>query len=109
MTVLLWDTKVADAFDVDTSKMNLSQITTGLMRMKATGGGTDISCIQKYLEKKNPGEPIKGGLLVFTDGYVEDNPILPKAPKKLFLITKDGSDEILKKYGPTYFIDVELT
>lgn len=109
MTVLLWDTKVADAFDVDTSKMNVSQITTGLMKMKATGGGTDISCIQKYLEKKNPGEPIKGGLLVFTDGYVEDNPILPKAPKKLFLITKDGSDEILKKYGPTYFIDVELT
>jgi predicted metal-dependent peptidase len=109
MTVLLWDTRVADAFDLDTSKMNLTTIQAGLMNMKATGGGTEISCIKKYLEKKNPGESIKGGLLVFTDGFVEESPILPKAPKNLFLITKDGTDEILKKYGPTYFIDVELT
>lgn len=107
MTVLLWDTKVSDSFDVDTTKMNLTNIEKGLMSMKATGGGTEISCIQRFLEKKSPGKPLKGGLLVFTDGYVEDNPILPKAPKRLFLITKDGSDEILKKYGPTYFIDVE--
>lgn len=107
MTVLLWDTQVADAFDVDTTKMSLSDIEKGLMNMKAKGGGTEISCIQRYLEKKNPGKPIKGGLLVFTDGYVEDNPVLPKAPKRLFLITKDGTDEILKKFGPTYFIDVE--
>lgn len=107
MTVLLWDTRVADSFDVDTTKMNLASIEKGLMNMKATGGGTEISCIQRFLEKKNPGKPIKGGLLVFTDGHVEDNPILPKAPKRLFLITKDGTDEILKKFGPTYFIDVE--
>lgn len=107
MTVCLWDTSVSDSFDLDTKKMPTSQIEAGLMNMKATGGGTDLSSVAKFLEKKNPGKPIKGGLLVFTDGHVEENPILPKAPKKLFLITKDGTDEILKKYGPTYFIDVE--
>lgn len=107
MTVLLWDTTVADAFDLDTKKMSTSQIEAGLMAMKATGGGTELSSVAKFLNKRDPGKPIKGGLLVFTDGYVEDNPILPKAPKKLFLITKNGTDEILKKYGPTYFIDVE--
>ena len=106
MTVLLWDTQVGDAFEIDTSKMNMSAIEKGLMNMKAHGGGTELSCVKKYLDKKYQGKPIKGGLIVFTDGAVEDNPQLPNAPKKMFFITMDGTDEILKKYGPTYFIDV---
>jgi len=104
--VLLWDATVADHFEIDTSKMSMSKITEGLMNMKAHGGGTTLSSVKQFLDKYYQGKPIKGGLLVFTDGYVEDNPILPQAPKKLFFITMDGTDEILKKFGPTYFIDV---
>lgn len=106
MTVLLWDTRVTDAFEIDTSKMNISAIEKGLLEMKAHGGGTTLSSVKQYLDKKYPGKRIKGGLIVFTDGAVEEDPQLPLAPKKMFFITMDGTDEILKKYGPTYFIDV---
>lgn len=106
LIILMWHTNVYRSLEIDTKKMPLSKIIESIKNMKAIGGGTDISSISRWLDKNMPGKKIKGGLLVFTDGYVEDNPILPNAPKKLFLIQEGGTDEILKKYGPTYFIDV---
>jgi predicted metal-dependent peptidase len=105
-SILLWHTEVYQEVDIDSSRMSIADITNKLKNVKAEGGGTTISCIKSYLDKTKPNQKIKGGLLVFTDGEVERNPILPNAPRKLFLITEDGTTEILKKFGPTYVVNV---
>lgn len=106
MLVLLWHANVYNHYEVDTTKKSVAKNIEELKALQAVGGGTNISSIKKFLDKYQPGKNIKGGLLVFTDGFVEENPMLPNAPKKMFFITDDGTDEILKKFGPTYFVDV---
>ena len=86
--------------------MNEEDIKKELLSMPWQGGGTEISSIKKYLDKKKTKTKKINGLLVFTDGEVENNPQLPDAKKKLFMLTENGNDEILKKYGPTFFVDI---
>jgi predicted metal-dependent peptidase len=106
MIVMLWDVEVYAFAEIDTKTKGIPKSIEELKNLHARGGGTEISSMKTFLDKKYPGKKIKGGLLVFTDGHVENNPSLPDTKKKMFFITMDGTDKILKKYGPTYFIDV---
>jgi predicted metal-dependent peptidase len=106
MIVMLWDVDVYAFAEIDTKTKGIAKSIEELKNLHARGGGTEISSIKTFLDKKYPGKKLKGGLLVFTDGHVENNPSFPDVKKKIFFITMDGTDEILKKYGPTHFIDV---
>lgn len=106
INLLLWHTSVYKEVDIDTRKKKIDDIQKELLNLPYQGGGTEISSIKKYLDKKPTKSKKITGLLVFTDGEVEDNPQFPDAKRKLFMITEGGTDEILKKYGPTFFVDV---
>ena len=106
INLLLWHTSVYKEVDIDTRKKKIDDIQKDLLNLPYQGGGTEISSIKKYLDKKPTKSKKITGLLVFTDGEVEDNPQFPDAKRKLFMITEGGTDEILKKYGPTFFVDV---
>jgi len=106
INLLLWHTNVYHETDIDTRKKGFEDIKKELLSMPWQGGGTEISSIKKYLDKKKAKTKKINGLLVFTDGEVEQNPQLPDAKKKLFMLTENGNDEILKKYGPTFFVDI---
>jgi len=106
MSLLLWHTSVYKEVDLDTKRKSFDQIKQELMNLPYKQGGTTISCIKQYLDKKKDEFEKINGLLVFTDGEVEDNPQFPNVKKKIFMITDGGTDEILKKYGPTFFVDV---
>lgn len=106
INLLLWHTNVYYEVDIDTRKKRIDDIQKELLNLPYKEGGTEISSIKKYLDKKPTKSKKITGLLVFTDGEVEDNPQFPDAKRKLFMITEGGTDEILKKYGPTFFVDV---
>ena len=106
INLLLWHTSVYKEVDIDTRKKKIDDIQKELLNLPYQGGGTEISSIKKYLDKKPTKSKKITGLLVFTDGEVEENPQFPDAKRKLFMITEGGTDEILKKYGPTFFVDV---
>ena len=75
-----------------------------LVKIKFTGGGNNEPCIKQYLTK-NKIKEVKGFLL-FTDGYIHHQPDFPQAKNYLFLLATGGSDDIVKKFGPTYTIDI---
>jgi predicted metal-dependent peptidase len=63
-------------------------------RVKTTGG-TEISCVARYIEENN----IQPRICIYlTDGYVEQNPILPDCVN-ICVISSNGSEEILEKAG----------
>ena len=89
MDIIYWDTEVNK--QVKITRGNRADIST----IPSTGGGgTTISCLEEYYRQKQPPQ-----LMVhLTDGYVESDPMLPNT-KHLFVLSKHGSDEILKDYG----------
>lgn len=81
-----------------------ANVNTVMPKIKAEGGGTEISSVADYLKKNN----IKPkGTIYLTDGQVEDSPRMPDGPKLFFICQPYGSHDIVKKYGPTY--DIEIT
>jgi len=109
LTLLLWSDSVYFETSADTKKDTPDVIRNNLFKLPFSSGGTSFGSIKKYLDKKYPGQKFNG-LVVFTDGYIEDNPQMPNVQKKLFLINEPGgTDDILKRFGPTYFIEVERT
>tara|TARA_Y100000034_G_scaffold96491_1_gene117520 strand:+ start:6035 stop:7300 length:1266 start_codon:yes stop_codon:yes gene_type:complete len=89
MDLLYWDTEVNNVVKI--TKGNRNDIST----LPSTGGGgTTIGCLSDYYEGKQPPQ-----LMVhLTDGWVEENPILPPT-KHLFVVCKGGRDDILKDHG----------
>lgn len=91
--VLFWSTRIAEGDDIviDNNTDLMDSINSN-----HSSGGTELSCVAEYLRKQDH----KTSLFVcLTDGYVEENPTLPENATSLFVISKDGSDEILKEYG----------
>ncbi len=90
MRILWWSTEVTDNLVVNKHDAD------SLIDYKfGSTGGTTMSCVADYcLEKK-----INSRVFVFlTDGYCESNPKLPDG-KMLFVLSKGGSDNIVKEYG----------
>jgi predicted metal-dependent peptidase len=79
--VLWWDTKVhGEQLFTD----NYDQIASMLKPLG--GGGTEVSCVSKYINKKN----IKAEcVLVFTDGYLENNVEWDIPAPTLWLVTEN--------------------
>lgn len=102
--VLFYNDIVYATLDIKSNKSE-QQIKSELGQIKFTVGGNNEPCIKSYLNEQN----IKNinGFILFTDGYIHDQPDFPKAKKSLFLIVPGGNDAIVKKYGPVYTIDVE--
>lgn len=105
--VLMWDTNVYKHVELDSKKQNLEALKGEIKKLPYSGGGTTISCIKQFLDKNMPDLEFDG-LLVFTDGFVENTPVFPNIPSKnmVFMITQEGTDDILKKYGKTFFVDI---
>ncbi len=115
--VLLWNTEVYREINIDTSKKSLSEINKEILSTGFESGGTTLSSIKTYLDKKNTSKKPINGLVVFTDGEISDVP--PQLPKMagsnriIFMIPERDSagnvcsDEIVKRYGKSYIINVQ--
>ena len=65
------------------------------MKIKDCNGGTSLSSYQEYLERKD----YKCRLhIIFTDGFLENTPKIPEG-NVIFVLSKQGSDSIVKNYG----------
>jgi len=105
MKIILWHSNVYADIDLDGVRSSLGQITDALHSLPYEGGGTTLSSVKDYIDSKYPNKKFTG-LIVFTDGYIEDNPRLINAQNKLFLIVEGGSKQILEKFGSVHEIDV---
>ena len=105
MKVILWHSEVYGDIDIDSTKASSQQILQALQSLPYEGGGTTLSSVKYYLDKKYPIKKFNG-FIVFTDGYIEGNPDLPNIKNKLFLIVEKGSKSPLDKFGPVHEIDV---
>lgn len=107
MKLILWHSQVYEDINLDSGKSSVSTIMDALQNLSYQGGGTELSSVKRYLEQKYSQNDISkyAGCIVFTDGFVESNPEMPKVQKKIFLITKDGSTKQVEHLGPVYKID----
>lgn len=94
--VVFWSTKV----DKEEDKVyKINDIKSILDVKPLSTGGTSISCVEEYLSDIYCKET---AIVYITDGYVEDSPLFKCSNKKrLFIISSEGSDEILRNYGTT--------
>ena len=94
--VIFWSTEVDSKNDVVYKARKIREV----LDVKAnTTGGTTISCVEDYISEHDKKE---ASIIYITDGYVENDPIFRCTRKKrLFIIAKNGSTEVLEKYGPT--------
>ncbi|MCP3686741.1 MAG: hypothetical protein GY861_29230 [bacterium] len=60
------------------------------------GGGTELSCLTRYMEEKDYHTKL---LVVLTDGYIEHDPRLPDGADVLFVLSRNGSGQIIEQYG----------
>jgi len=92
MRVLWWSTYIDEHDDLMVDAYNTQE----LIDFRPTGGGgTTMGCIKDYVMKKQITSRI---FVILTDGYIESEPELPDG-QILFVLSKNGSDEIVKKYG----------
>ena len=107
LMILLFHSSVYRMIEINSKSMqspNIVQNQLKSIKSVVEGGGTTLSSIKKYLDKVRPGKKIKGVFIVFTDGEVESNPVLPEADKKICLLT-GNDDSKLKGFNEIYPIN----
>jgi len=117
--VIFWESHAysplpgGEPFIIEASRMSIDQAEKNLKSLKISRGGTLLSSITPYYQKVKSTIPgFKPAVLItFTDGYIEEDPILPADipfDKRVFLInnlsmsgqkTMAGDDSIVKKVG----------
>ena len=90
---LYWSTIVDEKNDQIFTRKDLSKLFTPAKKIHSTGG-TEISCVQKYLDKHR-NRQTENLVIYLTDGYVEDNPQMNK--KSFVVVSKNGSVDIFKQ------------
>jgi len=123
--VLFYNDSVYAELIINNRKTDM-QIKNELAKIKFTSGGNNEPCIKQYLIKNKitprTDERLNKslsdwfrvrykkieGFLLFTDGAIHHQPDFPQATNYLFLLTTGGSDDIVKKFGPTYTIDIPI-
>ncbi len=100
MRILFWHDRVYKDVDIKSA-----QDARNLFTVDIQSGGTELSSIKKYLDSK--GVKQIDALLIFTDGYVESNTILPRCKKRpIFMINDGGTDKYVKSLGTVYNVDI---
>lgn len=93
MRVIAWACHVDERDDIEVTNDTQDRL------MKMTfygGGGTELSCLTRYIEEKDYQTKL---LVILTDGYIEHQPKLPDGVSTIFVLSRNGSGEILKEYG----------
>jgi predicted metal-dependent peptidase len=93
MRVIGWACHVDERDDIEVT----NNTTDRLMKNKFYGGGgTELGCLTRYIEKNEYKTRL---LVVLTDGYIESTPKLPDGVDTLFVLSRNGSADIIKEYG----------
>ena len=93
MRVIAWAHTVDERDDIQVTNDTQDE----LLKCKFYGGGgTSLSCLTEYMEVKDYKSRL---LVVLTDGYIEHDPKLPEGTDVLFVLSKNGSGEIIKNFG----------
>ena len=93
MRVIAWACHVDERDDHEVTNDTQDEL------MKCTfhgGGGTELSCLTDYMEKKEYHTRL---LVVLTDGFIEGTPRLPDGVDVLFVLSKNGTSETIKNFG----------
>lgn len=93
MRVIGWACQVDERDDIEVTNDTQDRL---IKNTFYGGGGTDLSCLGKYIEKKEYKTRL---LVVLTDGHIESNPKLPDGVDVLFVVSKNGTSDIIKEYG----------
>lgn len=88
-TVVPWANNVDT---VDVQVFNRGDKDKFLKYRPKNSGGTSLSSLTKYLEDNSIRPEI---CVVFTDGYIEGDPVIPKCPT-ICVLTSNGVDSVLK-------------
>ena len=59
-------------------------------------GGTTLESFTNYCKEKEYKSRI---YVILTDGYIENNPVVPEGASVLFVVSKNGSKEIVQNFG----------
>lgn len=102
MRVIGWADGVLEEDDIEVTQQNRQKIKNFRPR---NSGGTCLSSFTQYCKTK--GYTTSRICVVLTDGYIENRPTLPDC-NVLFVLSANGSDEIIKNHGEvTSLKDVE--
>jgi predicted metal-dependent peptidase len=91
--VIGWACSVLPEDDILVTNDTQEQLLQGKF---TNSGGTSLSCLTEYIEKNEYKSRL---LVVLTDGYIEQTPRLPDGMDVLFVLSKNSSSDIVKKYG----------
>lgn len=95
--IFFWDVEVHKIITVTTNNVSVLKD----IKIDNVGGGTVFSCYAEYLKLANLNSNCH---IVLTDGYIEDNPIVPKGNILFVMPHERSSKDIVKKYGEVAYI-----
>jgi predicted metal-dependent peptidase len=91
--LMFWDAALHEENDFEITRENRKDLTS--LKVKDCNGGTRFGCYAEYLEKRD----YKCRLhIVLTDGEIETGFKVPEG-NIIFVLTKNGRDDIVKNYG----------
>ena len=93
MRVIAWACHVDERDDIQVTNDTQDQL---MANKFYGGGGTELSCLTRYMEQKEYKSRL---LVILTDGYIEHDPKLPEGTDCLFVLSRNGSGEVIKNYG----------
>lgn len=91
--IIFWDYNVNPNNDLEITSNNKNSIID--FKIKDSNGGTRLSSYAEYCIKKDYRCRLH---IILTDGYVENNPKVPSG-NIIFVLSKNGDDKMIKKYG----------
>jgi len=91
--LICWDTQVDENNDIEVDSQCMDKFFK--LDLRNISGGTELSSYTKYVEQKQYNSRMH---IILTDGYIESKPRIPPG-RCLFVLCKNGSDEIVKNYG----------
>tara|TARA_R110002126_G_scaffold260114_2_gene403094 strand:+ start:4884 stop:6161 length:1278 start_codon:yes stop_codon:yes gene_type:complete len=93
MRMIAWACTVDERDDIEVTQDTQDD----LLKCKFYGGGgTELSCLTRYIESKDYNTKL---IVILTDGYIESKPILPDGVDCLFVLSRNGTDNVIKDYG----------
>jgi predicted metal-dependent peptidase len=93
MRVIAWACHVDERDDIEVTNDTQDYL---LKNKFYGGGGTTMSCLTEYIERKEYKTRL---LVILTDGYIEHDPKIPEGVDCLFVLSRNGTEETIKNYG----------